>query len=188
MLVYGLKIKRENIKQAESSAATSATATVPVELSTWEDPAEFQFRYPKDITLDPHDEDKENYAHVELKSRDHQGGILVWVKDAPGDIEKYLTKTKFQNLIDTTLDGEDAKKAIASDNPSQVTIALLKNGYLYQIEADMEDREYWGNVLSTVVETFHFVQPTKAPEDTSSGNEDSGITQDQGTSDEEVIE
>ena len=43
----------------------------------WDDPAGFTFDYPEGVAIDKHDEDQENYAHVELTHPQHQGKILV---------------------------------------------------------------------------------------------------------------
>ena len=53
------------------------------QLVVWDDPAGFTFEYPQDLKVDKHDEDKENYAHVELTSPGRQGRVIVWAKDLP---------------------------------------------------------------------------------------------------------
>src|SRR3990167_11111285 len=60
---------------------TQPTPIPEEELATWTDQSEFSFQYPKSLKLNPHDEDTENYAHVELTSSTYPGNLIIWVKD-----------------------------------------------------------------------------------------------------------
>jgi hypothetical protein len=33
------------------------------------------------VTVDKHDEDQENYAHIEMTHKDQPGTIIIWAKD-----------------------------------------------------------------------------------------------------------
>ncbi|MBI5619617.1 hypothetical protein HY950_01530, partial [Candidatus Gottesmanbacteria bacterium] len=64
------------------------------EVATWTDPAGFTFQYPKALAADKHEEDQDNYAHVELTSKDHPGSIIVWAKDTTATDVNAWVKTE----------------------------------------------------------------------------------------------
>lgn len=169
VLVYFLRVK-PGLKTQSISITESAVRLSPSpELISWIDQADFRFDYPKDVTVNSHEEDKQNYAHVELSSSNHPGGVIVWVKDVVNnDIEKYLQKENVGNLIETTLGEEEAKKGISQTDTTKITIALIHDGYLYQVDGNLQDNSYWKGIFDQVISSFQFIQPTQAP-DTSNG-------------------
>lgn len=146
------------IKFAAVSPIAEATPTpIPEEMSTWTDPAEFSFQYPKSLVLNPHNEDEDNYAHVELTSSLHPGNLIVWVKDTTADtIENWVGMGKIKNAIDSDLAGVPSKKVLTSGDSSKLTISAIQNGYLYQIEANLTDSDYWNKTLNSVISSFKF--------------------------------
>lgn len=140
------------------------TSTPAEESATWDDQAEFSFQYPKSLSLNPHPEDQENYAHVELTSATHSGSLVVWTKDTTAEnIDDWAKQTKTQNAIDSTLGGEPAKKISTNEENKKLTTTVIRNGYLYQIEvilADLPDRQagfdFWNKVYETVSSSFKF--------------------------------
>lgn len=156
------------------------------ELVTWEDPSEFTFSYPKNLKLNPHEEDKNNYAHVELTSSSHPGSIIVWAKDTLSqNIETYVKTNKITGSIDTTLGAEPAKKYVTDDAFKKMTSSAIRNGYLYQIELTPTDADYWNAIFQTVNSSFTFTEAEQKEQESapmqSSGDEDVSF-------DEEVIE
>lgn len=138
------------VTSPENISPTSVT------LATWIDQAEFSFKYPQDVSLDPHDEDTENYAHIELSKSSYPGSVTVWVKDTQSaTIEDWAAKSKITNALDSSLDTEPAKKVLADDEVKRITLSAIHNGYLYQIEVDSSD-EYWKNIYDQVVASFVF--------------------------------
>lgn len=161
---------------------------VAEEMSTWTDPTEFTFEYPKSLSFNPHNEDQENYAHVELTSATHSGNLIVWVKDTTSDtIDAWVTAQKIKNSIDSTLGDLPAKKVIAASESSTLTLSTIRNGYLYQIEVNLKDSEFWNKTFDQVVTSFKFVSAeiTGQPAAGSSGEsgDDEGVSEE-----EEVIE
>ena len=58
--------------------------------------AGFSFSYPEGLTVDKHDEDQENYAHIEMTLKDTLGNVIVWAKDAPAsDLAAWIKKKTF---------------------------------------------------------------------------------------------
>jgi len=136
---------------------TGPTPTSIPELAPWIDQSEFSFQYPKELSLNPHEEDKVNYAHVELTSATHSGSLIAWTKDTTSTtIEDWAKKSKLEGYIDTTLAGLPAKKIISDQTPRKLTTSTIRNGYLYQIEVNLEDVDFWNKVYDTVYSSFKF--------------------------------
>lgn len=183
-------------QKSVSPLADVQPTQAPVEATdTWTDPAQFSFRYPKSLTLNPHREDQENYAHVELSSATHSGSLIVWVKDTNADtIDNWVTQEKVKGAFDTTLDNVPARKVVIGTQTNKLIISAINGGYLYQIEfllpdgVNGDDRDYWNKVLNGVTSSFKFT-PSK-DSDTSNlrtSQTDQGSS-DTGGGDEEVIE
>lgn len=135
---------------------TQPTPTPIVELTTWKDQSEYSFQYPKDLILNPHEEDQENYSHIELTSSSHPGNIISWTKDTTAkDIESWVKQQKISSALDTTLGNISAKKVLGTDTTA-MTITTVKDGYLYQIEANLADAGYWNPILDTIVSSYAF--------------------------------
>jgi hypothetical protein len=167
------------------------TPSASEELTTWVDQAEFSFQYPKSLKLDPHEEDQENYAHVELNSATHSGSLIIWVKDTTAeDTETWAKETKLVGAIDSTLGGLPAKKTLNNEQ-KQLAVTTIRNGYLYQIEANLADATYWNQVYETVSSNFKFVEGETKTDDSSadtSSYDNSSVGSEEVYGDEEVIE
>jgi len=167
------------------------TPSASEELTTWVDQAEFSFQYPKSLKLDPHEEDQENYAHVELTSATHSGSLIIWVKDTTAeDTEAWAKETKLIGAIDSTLGGLPAKKTLTNEQ-KQLIVTAIRNGYLYQIETNLTDATYWNQVYETVSSNFKFVEGGPKTNDSSvdtSSYDNSNAGGGEVYEDEEVIE
>ena len=127
------------------------TPTPNIELTTWTDEAGFSFKYPKDLSVNKHEEDPDNYAHVELTHNAHPGKIIVWASDAPS-----VWPPKGTSAIDTTLGGEPAKKILASAPVKMLSVGTISDNLLFNVEATLTDNEYWQGVHDTIVSSFAF--------------------------------
>lgn len=155
VLVFFLKFKSSTL--TSPAATVQPTPIVYEEQETWKDPAQFSFQYPKTLSLNPHNEDEDNYAHVELTSATHSGNLIIWVKDTNVDtIEKWIDQEKLKNTIDTTLADVPAKKVLTTEETNTVTISAIQGGYLYQVEANLADADFWNQILEKVLLTFEF--------------------------------
>lgn len=184
VLIFFLKLR----SNALTSPVTSIQPTpiVQEETETWTDPAQFSFQYPKVLTLNPHNEDEENYAHVELTSATHSGNLIIWVKDTKAaDIEKWVTGEKLKNAIDTTLDGVPAKKILAATDSNIVTISAIQTGYLYQVEVNLAEPDFWNQTLEKVLSSFRFTLSEIEDKQVPAGND---TDSDASTIEEELIE
>lgn len=138
-----------------SPTTTTAVAATPTpkqfDLTTWNDEAGFSFQYPKELSVNKHEEDPNNYAHVELTNPNHPGKIIVWASDA--------TKSwppDGGTVIDTTLAGLPAKKVLVTTPFKTLSIGTISDGLLFNVEATLTDSEYWIRVQDTIVGSFAF--------------------------------
>lgn len=135
-------------------------------LLTWDDPAGFTFKYPDGLNIDKHDEDQENYAHVELIDPQHPGSVIVWAKDLPLNKQRVVVKDETEwvmndavlsegNIVDTTLGAEVAKKILLS-SPEQLFVGTIYDGVLWYIEGKFTDKVFWSDVHKIVTDSFTF--------------------------------
>lgn len=138
----------------------------PVALTEWVDPAGFKFSYPKDLALDPHREDQENYAHLELVSTENSGlpvgeagRLIIWVQDTEdSDLEKWVANQPQDiQVFETELGGLPAKK-MAFSVPQKLVIAAIDVDALVLIEMYPESAvAYWQKVYDQIIASFEFV-------------------------------
>jgi len=162
---------RQQAQPEISMVSETPTPTpVPFDLTTWSAEAGFTFQYPKDLTVNRHEEDPDNYAHVELTSSSHPGKIIVWLSDLPKGVTTIdqwakLPQFKTGTVIDTTLDDRPAKKILVTSPVKTLSVGMItSDNLLYNVEATLTDSEYWQRVEDTVVSTL-----TEKPPETSSG-------------------
>lgn len=148
---------QRSIKVVSPGEAVVSTPTPAVELTTWDDPAGFSFQYPKDLTVDKNEEDNDNYAHVELTSKNHPGNIIVWVSDPPK-----IWPPKEGTSIDTTLGGIPATKILISTPSAKLIVGTLSDGLLFKIEGTYTDKQYWQPIEDTIVKSFAFTPEAPA--------------------------
>ncbi len=146
--------------------ATAPTPTPAFELTIWKDEAGFSFQYPKNLSVNKHEEDNENYAHVELTSRDHPGKIIVWVKDVPAGVttldswvKKFYTGA---TTLDTKLGGEPARKILASTPVKTLTVGTISDNLLFSVEGTLSDSDYWTRVHDTITGSFAFTDESSS--------------------------
>lgn len=185
VLVGYLKIKSSQKSVPESSAAQVTQS--PEELTTYEDQTQFSIRYPETLKLNPHEEDEENYAHVELTSDKYPGNLIVWVKDtAAEDIDLWVKETKVKGAIDSNLGGEKAVKVLSTSDSAKIVTSAIRDGYLYQIEANLAD-DYWNKINEIIVSSFQFTNRQKEEKMNNSYQETDTQDNTEGIYDEEEV-
>ena len=129
----------------------------------WDDQAGFTFQYPPDVTIDKHDEDEENYAHVELTQKDHPGNLKVWVKDTTAaDIAAWVKtekRLKGATITDTMLGGQAAKEIRLAGADNLMLVAAIYDDLLFSIETTLGDSGYWTKIYEQVADSFAFKPP-----------------------------
>lgn len=161
IFVYSAK----NSKVITPGETVITTPTPTVEMTTWNDPAGFSFQYPKDLTINNHEDDNDNYAHVELTSKDYPGNIIVWasdltVKDLNAWVKKFYPSS---TSIDTTLGGEPAKKILLASTSAKLIVGTISDGLLFKVEGTYTDKQFWQPIQDTIVKNFSFIADTSAP-------------------------
>lgn len=158
-------IFRNTLFKKNVQVTPSVVQEEKVEMVTWNDPAGFSFQYPNNITIDKHDEDTENYAHLELTDPKHPGRIIIWAKDTTyTDVSMWVTKDvtlKDAAVIDTTLGGKPAKKIILAQSASsgkKLITGAIDEQILFTIEAEPTgDDPYWQQTYGAISQSFVFV-------------------------------
>jgi len=142
---------QKNTKVISPGKVVIVTPTPAVEMTTWDDPAGFSFQYPKNLSVNKHEEDPDNYAHVELTNRDHPGNIIVWASDVSS-----AWPPKGGTSIDTTLGGLAAKKILISTPSAKLIVGAVSEGLVFKIEGTLTDKQYWQTVEDGIVKSFTF--------------------------------
>lgn len=161
IFLWKTKYSRPVVSPITSLSNTDSTPTSA--LTTWEDPAGFTFSYPEGLTVDPHPEDQENYAHVEFTSPSHPGRVIVWAKDLPAGnqrLEAWIKENKLYagaTLIDSTFVGQPAKKILLATTPQQRHVVAYVDGLLFIVEVSLDDSAFWSGVADQIVDTFAIV-------------------------------
>jgi hypothetical protein len=149
--------------QTTAPEVSVPTPEAKAKLVQWDDPAGFTFSYIDGMTINRHDEDKENYAHVEFTHPAHPGSLIVWAKDLPkGVTDTALWVKKDATLsaavsIDTTLGQVAAQKLLVASPQKKQIVGAVADGLLFYVEATLTDEAYWQTAAETVVGSFAFV-------------------------------
>lgn len=162
---------------SKAKPASFAPATAQEEVVTWTDPAGFTFQYPKALAVDKHEEDKDNYAHVELTSTDHPGSIIVWAKDITAtDVNAWVKTEKLfvgATISDATMSGKPAKTIVFAD-ASKTIAGMIDEDILFMVETVPTDTPYWSRIHDMIVQSFTLTAPqpeTSTSADTSAAEE-----------------
>ncbi|MFH0749947.1 MAG: PsbP-related protein [Candidatus Gottesmanbacteria bacterium] len=158
LTVAGLLVFKDRI--FKKSSVSQTVEEMKKEVDLWEDQAGFSFQYPKGIVIDKHDEDTENYAHLELTEASHKGRLIVWAKDTLyGDVDTWVKKDaslKEASVIDTTLGGKPAKKIILTSATKKLITGVIDDQILFTIEAETEGNVFWQETYDIIVQSFVF--------------------------------
>lgn len=177
-------------KSADLKNIEKPAEKILIEYATWKDPLGITFSYPVDATIDKHDEDKENYMHVEITSATHSGGLVLWAKDLPKGVTDLLSWAKKEIatgsgvIIDTTLGKVDAKKILFGTD--KVRIGVVYDGLVFEIEGNLDTGGYWKDVLETTISSYIFypIEGSGQASPPSDVSGDTGVSVDE----EEVLE
>lgn len=159
VLIGGLFLVLRSRKRPSVVSPVGEPEKPEVKLDTWEDQAGFSFSYPEEIEIDPHEEDTENYAHLELTSANHSGKILIWCQDTDHlDIDAWAEDeaTEGAQFFDSELGGEPAKK-VAYSEPEKLVMATIDIDALVLIEMTPDEEDYWQGAYDSIVSSFTFI-------------------------------
>lgn len=163
----------------------------PFQLTKWDDPLGFSFSYPSELKLNPHDEDQENYAHIEITSSTESGKIIVWSSDTEfSNIEDLIKDDPIAtnaSSLDTNLGGISAKKLYFSQPEKKLMTAAIYDDLLFLVELYPGNGTYWGKIYDELLKNFSF--GTMAKSTTNNGEEEVSSGEEGGIDEgEEIIE
>ncbi|OGG29189.1 hypothetical protein A2971_00330 [Candidatus Gottesmanbacteria bacterium RIFCSPLOWO2_01_FULL_46_21] len=154
---------------------------------TWRDPNGFSFQYPDGLTVNKHNEDKENYAHIEFTHPDHPGNVIVWGKDTTAADATAWAKTekrfKGASTLDTTFANVSGKKVLIAA-PSQIIVGTVDDSIAWTVEGLLTDSAFWTGVHTTIADSFKFIPVGSVDEEDSTAPVQEAVSADE----EEVIE
>ena len=166
-------------------------------LTTYKDPnLGFVFEYPNNLTVNPHEEDKENYAYVELTAAGSDGSIVIWAKDTTyTDLSEWMQgedEVAGGNAIDTTWGGKEAKKVRITKPAPKVVTATLYDDLLFLIEETPDKEGKLDTAYENILSSFKFYTVSSSGETipasditSSGGSEDESAMMDDGFPEEE---
>lgn len=163
--IWKTKTSVQLISPGGEKVAT-VSPTPMADLTTWTDDAGFSFQYPKNLSVNKHEEDQDNYAHVELTDPAHPGKVIVWVKDLPrgvADVDGWVKSDPMLGggvIVDSTLGGQAAKKILVTAPTKMLTIGAISDSLLFSVEGTLTDSAYWEQVQDTIVKSFAFTDTT----------------------------
>lgn len=163
-----------------------------LKLLTWDDPAGFTFSYPEGVVVNKHEEDQENYAHVEMTHPDHKGSLIVWAKDLPAGVTDVATWVKKDPQLskgvslDTSLGDSVAEKTLVTNPEKRMVIGTIYDGLLFYVESTLTDETYWEAAINTVTGSFVF-KPTETSGQSAPPASPNSAGQDAGSVDEEEV-
>lgn len=175
-----------------SDTTGQASQPTPVQLLTWNDPNGFTFQYPEGLAVNKHDEDRENYAHIEFTNPEHPGGLIVWGKDPARGVTDTASWVKGEkrftgaSMLDTELGGQKAAKVMVEGITRMLVVGTTYDTIVWSVEATLDDAEFWIGVHSTIVNSFAFV-PVKEPGSAATSDADP-VVEDVAVDEEEVVE
>lgn len=189
---YVWRVKGNAKKTPRTQLPLSLTPT-PVSLLTWNDPNGFSFQYPEGLTINKHDEDKENYAHIEFTHPNHPGKIIIWGKDIPANVTdaaswvKSDTRFLGANTLDTEMGGQLAKKVMVTGNPQSLVVGTVYDRIVWSVEATLEEQEYWTSTLTSITNSFTFATSKSDVTVAGSTSSDTMVSSEDAPVDEEVV-
>lgn len=189
---YVWRVKGNAKKTPRTQLPLSLTPT-PVSLLTWNDPNGFSFQYPEGLTINKHDEDKENYAHIEFTHPNHPGKLIVWGKDIPANVTdtaswvKSDTRFLVASTLDTEMGGQPAKKVMVAGNPQSLVVGTVYDRIVWSVEATLEEQEYWTSTLTSITNSFTFATSKSDVTVAGSTSSDTTVSSEDAPVDEEVV-
>lgn len=174
-----------------SPLITASSASENKKNLTWDDPAGFTLQYSPDLSINKHDEDKDNYAHLEFTNKDHPGEIIVWAKNTnASDITAWVrTERAFSgaSILDTSLGNQPAKKILLVGSPKKIIVGSIYDELLFTVETTLDDGGYWARVHENIVNGFAF-KPVNFASGQGSISGDSGVGAEEAVDEEEVVQ
>jgi hypothetical protein len=152
--------------QKTTVVPTPTPTAIPVKMLTWTDEAGFSFQYPEGTGIDNHPDDKKNYANLTLTLPSKKIVTIIMSDNTYKNLDAWVGKN---SALDTTLDGQPAKKILTDDLE---TIACIDNEVLVTItgEDTTELAKSW---------VFIYPSPTAAAKSSNIGNDGGDVLEEE---------
>jgi hypothetical protein len=191
LVTSGIFLLSRNVKTTTLPKQTEITSSPTiVSRKLWDDQAGFTFTYNPDLKIDKHDEDQDNYAHLEMTNTGNTGEIFVWAKDTNAlDVQAWVrTEKSFKdaNIIDTSLGGQPAKKIVITNPTKKVITGTIYDGLLFYVENTGGDDTYWQDEYNQMINSFTFKPADSTSETNASDTAENG--QAESYDEEETVE
>lgn len=186
-----LFVARSKPAPTEQQAAPAPVAERP-QLLTWSDPNGFTFQYPEGLFVNKHDEDRENYAHIEFTHPDHPGSLIVWGKDPVKGVTDTASWVKNEkrftgaSVLDTGLGNQGAKKVMIKGVMRILVVGTVYDSIVWYVETKLDDVNFWTPIHAAITDSFAFV-PVKDP-GVAATSEPVPVVETQAVDEEEVVE
>jgi hypothetical protein len=198
IIEFGIIFWRNQLKTTQNTKLQPIPTQQPFSYIQWKDASGFLVEYPDQLTVNPHEEDDANYAHVEFSSPDHQGSVVIWAKDAVSskglayqnsiDWQKDQKDYVIQSTIESLLGGKQAIKFVTDSEINTQGIASVYDGIVWIIETRVPD-SFWQEIYLHMIDTFQFTDPEYENETSQAVNVDVSDTyEDTETVEEEIVE
>ena len=172
--IWKTQSSQKMLSPGEAIKTNTTPSPAPFDLTTWTDEAGFTFQYPKELLVNKHEEDNDNYAHVELTNQDHPGKVIVWASDLPGGVTTLDSWVKklypSATVLDTKLGGEPAKKIMSSAPVKMLSEGAISDNLLFNVEATLTDSEYWQRVHDAIAGSFAFTDNSQSAQGAGDGS------------------
>ncbi|EKD52596.1 MAG: hypothetical protein ACD_61C00296G0003 [uncultured bacterium] len=145
--------------QKTTEKPTPTPTAIPVKMLTWTDEAGFSFQYPEGTSIDNHPEDKKNYANLTLTLPSKDIVTIIMSDNTFKNLDAWVGKN---SALDTTLDGQPAKKILTDDLE---TIACIDNEVLVTIT---------GKDTTDLAKSWVFIYPSPTATAKSTNTSDDG--------------
>lgn len=165
---------------------------IPVTMLTWTDPNGFSFQYPEGLSVNKHDEDKENYVHLEFTHPDHPGSLIVWGKDPAKGVTDVTSWVKNErrfigaSTLDTQLGGQKATKVMVAGITRILVVGTVYDNIVWSVEATLEDADFWTRAHTAIADSFAFVSVKEVGSSTTT--KVGPVVEDVAVDEEEVVE
>lgn len=152
----------QNTSVVSPKGAEGDVTPTPGTMLTWNDPAGFTLTYPEGLSVNKHDEDTLNYAHVEFTAPGKSGSVVVWVKDIPKGVTDTSTWVKKDPAVsagtafDTTLGGQPAQKVLLANSPKKQIVGSIFDDALFYVETILDADNYWQTTTNQMLQSFTF--------------------------------
>jgi len=127
----------------------------------WEDAAGFSFEYPREIEINIHADDDENYSWLTLSKEGKNGNVVILCNDTEySNIDYWLENDELVRQgsgLETEVASISARK-VALKAGLEIVGLIDGDGVIYTIEKQNKDNDdYWNEIYGHVLDSFKLI-------------------------------